>query len=100
MKTLPASYLPLILGVIVLGIPACSKKAVRSGGDSQALQEEMAKGREVAQRRSEFKFSRYVVSPVVMIRTAYGDWIAILRKNGWAEMPATPGRQAVATPMR
>ena len=44
MKTLPASYLPLILGVIVLGIPACSKKAVRSGGDSQALQEEMAKG--------------------------------------------------------
>ena len=44
MKTLPASYLPLILGVIVLGIPACSKKAVRSGGDSQALQEEMARG--------------------------------------------------------
>ncbi len=44
MKTLPASYLPLILGVIVLGIPACSKKAVRSGGDSQALQGEMAKG--------------------------------------------------------
>ncbi len=44
MKKLPASYLPLILGVIVLGIPACSKKAVRSGGDSQALQEEMARG--------------------------------------------------------
>lgn len=44
MKTLPASCLPLILGVIVLGIPACSKKAVRSGGDIQALQEEMAKG--------------------------------------------------------
>ncbi len=44
MKMLPASYLPLILGVIVLGIPACSKKAVRSGGDIQALQEEMAKG--------------------------------------------------------
>jgi peptidoglycan-associated lipoprotein len=44
MKTLPASYLPLILGVIVLGIPACSKKAVRSGGDIQALQEEMARG--------------------------------------------------------
>ena len=44
MKTLPASCLPLILGVIVLGIPACSKKAVRSGGDSQALQEEMARG--------------------------------------------------------
>jgi peptidoglycan-associated lipoprotein len=43
MKTLPAIYLPLILGVIVLGIPACSKKAVRSGGD-QALQEEMARG--------------------------------------------------------
>jgi peptidoglycan-associated lipoprotein len=44
MKTLPASYLPLILAVIVLGIPACSKKAVRSGGDIQALQEEMARG--------------------------------------------------------
>jgi peptidoglycan-associated lipoprotein len=44
MKKLPASYLPLILGVMVLGMPACSKKAVRSGGDMQALQEEMAKG--------------------------------------------------------
>jgi peptidoglycan-associated lipoprotein len=44
MKKIPASYLPLILGLIVLGIPACSKKAVRSGGDIQALQEEMAKG--------------------------------------------------------
>jgi len=44
MKKLPAGYLPLILGVIVLGIPACSKKAVRSGGDIQALQEEMARG--------------------------------------------------------
>ena len=43
MKTLPAIYLPLILGVIVLGIPACSKKAVRSGGDTQAMQDEMAK---------------------------------------------------------
>ncbi|OQW32210.1 MAG: hypothetical protein A4E19_19430 [Nitrospira sp. SG-bin1] len=44
MKKLPAGYLPLILGLIVLGIPACSKKAVRSGGDIQALQEEMARG--------------------------------------------------------
>lgn len=44
MRTLPASCLPLILGVIVLGIPACSKKAVRSGGDIHALQEEMARG--------------------------------------------------------
>jgi peptidoglycan-associated lipoprotein len=44
MKTLPASYLPLILGVLVLGMPACSKKAVRSGGDIQASQEELAKG--------------------------------------------------------
>jgi len=44
MKKIPASYLPLILGVIVLGMPACSKKAVRSGGDMQALQDEMAKG--------------------------------------------------------
>lgn len=44
MKTSPASCLPLILGIIVLGIPACSKKAVRSAGDAQALQEEMARG--------------------------------------------------------
>lgn len=44
MKKIPASYLPLILGVIVLGMPACSKKAVRSGGDMQASQDEMAKG--------------------------------------------------------
>ena len=44
MKKIPASYLPLILGVMVLGMPACSKKAVRSGGDIQALQDEMAKG--------------------------------------------------------
>lgn len=44
MRKLPASYLPLILGVLVLGIPACSKKAVRSGGDIQALQDAMAKG--------------------------------------------------------
>lgn len=44
MKKLPASCLPLILGVVVLGIPACSKKAVRSGGDMQALQEELARG--------------------------------------------------------
>ncbi|NGZ09030.1 MAG: peptidoglycan-associated lipoprotein Pal [Nitrospira sp. LK70] len=44
MKTSPASCLPLILGIIVLGIPACSKKSVRSGGDTQALQEEMARG--------------------------------------------------------
>ena len=44
MRKIPASYLPLILGVIVLGMPACSKKAVRSGGDMQALQDEMAKG--------------------------------------------------------
>lgn len=44
MKKIPVSYLPLILGVIVLGMPACSKKAVRSGGDMQALQDETAKG--------------------------------------------------------
>jgi peptidoglycan-associated lipoprotein len=43
MKKIPVSYLPLILGVIVLGMPACSKKAVRSGGDMQALQDETAK---------------------------------------------------------
>lgn len=46
MKKLSASYLPLILGLVVLGIPACSKKAaVRSGGDAQAFQEEMARGK-------------------------------------------------------
>ncbi len=44
MKKLPASYLPLILGLIVLGTPACSKKAVQSGSGTQTLQEEMAKG--------------------------------------------------------
>ncbi|HEX6727794.1 MAG TPA: peptidoglycan-associated lipoprotein Pal [Nitrospira sp.] len=44
MRKLPAGYLPLILGVLVLGIPACSKKAVRSGGDIQASQDAMAKG--------------------------------------------------------
>jgi peptidoglycan-associated lipoprotein len=52
MKKLPASYLPLILGIIVLGIPACSKKAVRSGGDLQALQEEMVKGGTAKDRAS------------------------------------------------
>jgi len=40
-------------------------------------------------------------SPDVKIRTAYGDWIAILRKNGWEgrpvmevfqEVPAIPTR--------
>jgi len=44
MKKLSASYLPLILGVLVLGTPACSKKAVQSGGGTQSLQEDMAKG--------------------------------------------------------
>ncbi|MBH0201444.1 MAG: peptidoglycan-associated lipoprotein Pal [Nitrospira sp.] len=44
MKKIPVSYLPLILGVIVLGMPACSKKAVRSGGEMQALQDETTKG--------------------------------------------------------
>lgn len=44
MKKIPVSYLLLILGVIVLGMPACSKKAVRSGGDMQALQDATAKG--------------------------------------------------------
>ncbi|UVT14800.1 MAG: peptidoglycan-associated lipoprotein Pal [Nitrospira sp.] len=44
MKKLSASYLPLILGVLVLGTPACSKKAVQSGGGTQSLQEDMARG--------------------------------------------------------
>ncbi len=44
MKKISANYLPLILGVIVLGMPACSKKTFRSGGDIQASQGEVAKG--------------------------------------------------------
>jgi peptidoglycan-associated lipoprotein len=43
MKTLSATHLPLILSVLVLASPACSKKAVQSGGDAHALQEEMAR---------------------------------------------------------
>ncbi len=99
MKKIPVSYLPLILGVIVLGMPACSKKAVRSGGDMQALQDETAKG-------GEAKTERVQVFPIrrsldVMSRTTYGGWIAILRKNGWVDMPVIQGVQAVlAMPTR
>lgn len=44
MKTLAVIPLPVILGVLLLMSPACSKKAVQSGGDTRALQEEMARG--------------------------------------------------------
>ena len=37
-------YLPLILAVVALGAPGCSKKAVQSGGDTQSSQQGMAKG--------------------------------------------------------
>ncbi len=43
MKKLTASYLPLILGLLVAVTPACSKKAVQSGGDAQTLHGEMGK---------------------------------------------------------
>lgn len=43
MKKLPTSYLPLIFGILVAVIPACSKKAVQSGGDAQTFQERTAK---------------------------------------------------------
>lgn len=43
MKKLPATYLPLILGILVVATPACSKRAVQSGGDVQPLPEQMAK---------------------------------------------------------
>lgn len=36
--------LPLILGVVVLGLSGCSKKAFQSGGDTQSSQQGMAKG--------------------------------------------------------
>ncbi len=42
MKRLQSTiYLPLILGVIVLGTPGCSKKAIQSGGGTE---QDMAKG--------------------------------------------------------
>jgi len=44
MKTLVVTPLPVILGVLLLLSPACSRKAVQSGGDTRALQEEMARG--------------------------------------------------------
>jgi len=36
--------LPLILGLVVLGMPGCSKKAVQSGGDTQSSQQGLAQG--------------------------------------------------------
>jgi peptidoglycan-associated lipoprotein len=42
MQTFAVTPLPVILGVLLLVSPACSKKAVQSGGD-HALQEQMAR---------------------------------------------------------
>lgn len=36
-------WLPLILGVAVLGVAGCSKKAIQSGGDAQSSQQGVAK---------------------------------------------------------
>lgn len=44
MKTLATTPLPVILGLFLLMSPACTKKAVQSGGDARALQEDMARG--------------------------------------------------------
>lgn len=44
MKTLAVIPLPVMLGLLLLVSPACSKKAVQSGGDARALQDEMARG--------------------------------------------------------
>lgn len=44
MKTLAVTPLPVMLGVLLLMSPACSKKAIQSGGDTRALQEELARG--------------------------------------------------------
>lgn len=44
MKTLAVILLPVMLGMLLLVSPACSKKAVQSGGDARALQDEMARG--------------------------------------------------------
>jgi peptidoglycan-associated lipoprotein len=43
-RILSTIWLALILGVIVLGMQGCSKKAVQSGGDTQSSQQGMAKG--------------------------------------------------------
>ena len=43
MKKLPTIYLPLILGILVAVAPACSKRAVQSGGDGQTFQDQRAK---------------------------------------------------------
>lgn len=34
---------PLLLGMVVMGLPGCSKKAVQSGGDTQSSQQAQAK---------------------------------------------------------
>lgn len=43
MKKLPIIYLPLIFGILVAVTPACSKKALQSGGDGQTFQDQRAK---------------------------------------------------------
>jgi peptidoglycan-associated lipoprotein len=44
MKTLAVTIWPVLLAMLLLMSPACSKKAVQSGGDARALQDEMARG--------------------------------------------------------
>lgn len=44
MRQLRAMFLPVIIGMLVLGVSGCSKKAVKSGGETQSSQEGMAKG--------------------------------------------------------
>lgn len=43
MKKRPIIYIPLILGILVAVTPACSKRAVQSGGDGQTFQDQRAK---------------------------------------------------------
>ena len=43
MKKRPTIYLPLIFGILIAVMPACSKKALQSGGDAQTFQEPTTK---------------------------------------------------------
>lgn len=43
MKKRPIIYLPLIFGILVAVTPACSKKALQSGGDGQTFQDPRVK---------------------------------------------------------
>src|SRR4051794_23128546 len=44
MRTISARLcFPLVLGLLMIGMPGCSKKAVQSGGDTQSSQQGMGK---------------------------------------------------------